>query len=105
MKYSISADRKQLTITVNESERNELTQMDHIQSDKALYDFFEYLIANSELQWISPEETGDLTDAPMLGIKNEKDIVEERWAFMDYMLRSPLEDLKEKEKVVFSAGY
>ena len=101
-------------------------------SDENLYDAFEHLICNSELRWIYPEICGDLTDAPILGITGEpepRDIsregdgaifcgrwadkqgisrvwvepVLERFAFMDYALRSPLFDLLEKGQAVFTA--
>lgn len=125
MKYSISPDRSKLIITADESERSEMREND-FKSDKALYESFEKLIANSELQWINPEDTGDLTDAPMLGILGDIGPnvtgprilvgawgtppisnyfeINERWAFMDYALRSPLEDLILKGEVVFVGG-
>jgi hypothetical protein len=90
---------------------------------RAEWDALESLICNSELDWIDPAETGDLTDAPMLGFrkperkvrKGEKPFritssdgkatywepVEARWAYMDYQVRSFLEDLRDKGKAVF----
>jgi len=60
---------------------------------------------NSGLQWIDASETGDLTSAPMLGFKDlENDTVLDRWAFMDYQVRSVLEDLRDTGKVVFVGG-
>lgn len=50
MKHSISSDRSKLIITADESERNEMRESD-FQSDKALYESFEKLIANSELDY------------------------------------------------------
>lgn len=119
MTYEISPDRKRLTIRVDTGERSDLvrqTQTSGIQSDEAMHDWFESLIANSELEWINPADTGDLTDAPMLGVYGEErpfvhgdetiphrvtgpnliQEVMERWAFLDYALRSPLEDLRDK---------
>lgn len=101
-------------------------------SDDNLYDAFDRLISNSELRWISPEICGDLTEAPILGITGEPESrdasrdgdgailcgrwpdeagmariwvepVLERWAFMDYSLRSPLFDLLEKGEAIFTA--
>lgn len=93
-------------------------------------EFCEGLISNSELEWIEPEWTGDLTDAPMLGMTGRDDITDSeraaysapvygwrptghdekgnsyaailnRWAFMDYQLRSFLTDLMEKGEAKF----
>ena len=113
-------NENQLTIIVDEDEKMQLQELkmelgSEFQSDKALHDFLEPLVANSELQWIDPKDTGDLTDAPMLGILGEesnentgpygafpvghwddKDWYQpilQRWAFMDYQIRSPLNDL------------
>lgn len=38
----------------------------------------ESLLANSELEWINPTDTGDLTDAPILGIMGDRDIPEDQ---------------------------
>lgn len=124
MKAIISPDRKTLTITVTPAEQAELRSMPEsakeaaetgdgysIYSDVAMYEFLEPITANSELEWIDPSETGDLTDAPMLGIRdpdsfgdigdpNENFPVEERWAFMDYQISSLLEVLRDKGSAV-----
>jgi hypothetical protein len=95
-------------------------------------DWFEHITCNSELEWTSSDITGDLTSAPMIGIYGEeqpldekykkwdflqgtrfssccdgKTFVEpvlERWAFMDYAVRSVLEDLRDYGKAVFIGG-
>lgn len=103
MKYSISPDRSKLIITADDLERKEILEKD-FRSDQALYESFEKLVCNSELQWTNSEDTGDLTEAPMLCIKNDNDEIVERWAFMDYMMRSPLEDLILKGKVILVGG-
>jgi len=95
--------KKRLVITVDDGERAELSALDDIQSDVAMWDFLEPLVCNSDLDWISPAETGDLTDAPMLGRRNESGEVMERWAFMDYQVRSPLEDFLSSGRAVFVA--
>lgn len=105
---------------------------DSIQSEAIMYDFLEPLVCNSELDWIPEGITGDLTSAPMLGIYgNEEPLsskykewgwnqgtrlssgrdgqvfvqpVLERWAFLDYMIRSPLQDLANYGKVTFVGG-
>lgn len=101
-------------------------------SDDNLDEAFEHLLCNSELRWIRPEICGDMTEAPILGIIGEQEPrdtsrdgdgaiwcgrwpdkagvarvwvepVLERWAFLDYQLRSPLFDLLEKGQAVFTA--
>ncbi len=134
MKHTISTDKKTLTITVDKSERallRKLTKETGIQSDNAMHVFFEPLICNSELQWIPEGTTGDLTTAPMIGITDsprylqdkesfpphfgmidcgngehgsEVQIILERWAFMDYQVRSVLEDLRDAGQAVFIGG-
>lgn len=143
MKHEISEDRKRLTIKVTPEEQKELREWpgdrslsghspESIGSDEALIEFLEPLICNSELKWVSPADTGGLTDAPMLGIYGEEMTIEEieaaaksepgiygsllcghwngkdrhqpileRWAFMDYQVRSVLEDLRDKGECVF----
>ncbi len=103
-----------------------------LEEDSELHNFFEPLTCNSELQWIPEGNTGGLTTAPMLGICGEdQDAPEsystdkshtgflfvgcnrgkfivmpivERWAFMDYQVRSVLEDLRDKGECVFVGG-
>lgn len=103
MKYKFNPDRSKLIISANESERALLREIpeEEIQSDVMLWDFLEQLVCNSELDWIRPEETGDLTDAPLLGIREESGAIE-RWGFEPYCLRSPLIDLRDSGEVVFS---
>lgn len=97
-----------------------------IGSNAALYDAFEQLICNSGLEWIAPEVCGDLTDAPILGLFGSCEPrdnpgrdgfvlagrwdgivwgapVVERWAYLGYMVRSPLEDLRDTGRAVFMA--
>lgn len=110
MKHKISEDRSRLTITIDDSERAELREMgDTIQQDATMHDFLEPLACNSDLEWIDPSETGDLTGAPMLGFRtfmqvNPHGNVISRWAFMDYQTRSVLEDLRDKGECVFVGG-
>lgn len=88
----------------------------------SIEDALESLICNCELDWISPSDTQDLTCAPMLGIlgaeskentgpygavklgcwsERESETpmehfspIEMRWAYMNYQVSCPLEDLK-----------
>lgn len=108
MKYSISPDRTRLTITVDDAERAELRNTEAIEYDDTMTDFFERLTANSELDWINPAETGDLTDAPMLGIRDYDGQaafpVLERWAWMDYQVQSLLVQLRDHGNAVLVGG-
>lgn len=115
-----------LFIIADEDAQNALKEMmeePDFQSDATLYDAFEQLIANSELMWVHPEDTGDLTNAPLLGILGEMSEdktgpygfvdagqddktsyyhpIVNRWGFEPYQLRSPLEDLANTGKAVF----
>lgn len=128
MKYEINPDRSRLSIIASDAERAEL--MDTRDESRkwgttALEcEVMESLLANSELQWINPADTGDLTDAPMLGILGDEQREEsgpygcvqcghdehgpwfqpilERWAFMDYCLRTFLDDLVDGGVAIFS---
>lgn len=103
MKYEISKDRKTLTVIADHGDLQDLREMPEINSDNALADALEKMLANSELQWLDPADTGDLTSAPMLGIRDENETIVERWAFMDYQVRSALQNLLDYGKVVFVA--
>lgn len=98
-------------------------------TDENMHEVFERLTGNSELEWVRPEYTGCLTDAPMLGIYGE-DVpitpeleraskegylevsghwddtswyrpVVKAWAFMDYQITSPQDKLAECGIVTF----
>lgn len=124
MTHQISPDRKTLTILFTEKERQNLRELGElIHQDATMHDCLEGLTCNSELEWISPADTGDLTSAPMLGILGDEQRddatpggyrgtkvstgpgmiqpILERWAFMDYQVRSVLEDLRDTGKAVF----
>jgi hypothetical protein len=105
---------RNLIITASREERAQLLadfSSPDAQAGADLYDVFEPLIANSELEWIDPSETGDLTSAPMLGIREgdsrdsvvrgEQYRILQRWAYMDYQVRSPVQDLIERGQAVF----
>jgi hypothetical protein len=81
--------------------RQYLTDLgDEIQSDAAMVDAFEHLTANG-LHWVHPGDIGALSEAPILA---DGDINEEStniWYYNDYMLRSPLQDLRDTGRVVF----
>lgn len=132
MKYTFNATRTQLIVSADEIDRATLREMgEEIHTEKALHEFFDPLICNNEIDWITPENTGDLTSAPMVGILSEPEFkrhnlktvqdhrniiascdtyglmvchVTERWAFMDYQVRSVLEDLRDKGEAIFTGG-
>lgn len=123
MRYEYDDDR--LTIYADDVERAELAELTNkeLVADKAMYELFEDLVANSELTWLNPCDTGDLTEAPMLGILGDESIEDvgpfgamhvgrwdgkdqyqpilQRWGYMEYAVRSPLEDLLETGECVF----
>ena len=61
----------------------------------------EHLIANSELDWIAPEEISALTNAPILGLRDNEGNPTNAWAFMDYQIRSFLNDLVKTGEAIF----
>lgn len=140
--YTISSDRKTLTIEADVEERTllsaEKSEDDEygcgtFGSDEMLYQLFEELVCNSELEWVRPEECGALTSAPLLGIFGEervadtpdeaggrlvgcwddeqgirrvwKEFVTEVWGFADYPFRSPLDDLLATGKAEFVSEF
>lgn len=61
-------------------------------------------LANSDLDWIAPEECGDLTDAPILGLRDAHgDAIDARWGYMNYAVRSFLQDLIETGEAIFTS--
>lgn len=64
-------------------------------------DALEPTLCNSEFDWIAAEEIGALTDAPILGLRDGEGEPTFVWAFMDYQIRSFLEDLIEKGETIF----
>ena len=107
MHHTISESRDSLTIYADPEERDELRELKSDEPetwgcDIDEIEFLEPLTSNSELDWIDPADTGDLTDAPMLGITDEEGTVLERWAFMPYETRTFLDDLIENGHAVFT---
>jgi hypothetical protein len=110
MKHEFSENRRNLIITASEEERQELREWRDDETREwgtpsAEAEALESLTCNSELDWCDPSETGDLTDAPMLAIREEdpdgNPVIVERWAFMNYQLRTFLDDLTDTGKAVF----
>jgi len=130
MRYEPTDER--LTLITEDGDNEELREMldedpDALRTDQTMCEFLEDLLANSDLQWINPEDTGDLTDAPILGIVGGEMPEDEarkagpygavycgqwdnadwyqpilnRWGFMDYAVKSPLDDLLNNGRTVF----
>lgn len=97
---------KDLLIKIDQEELRELQEMskDDRRTDDAMVEFFEDFIANSEFDWIRAEETGDLTDAPLLGIRDSEGKVVERWGFMNYQIQSVLQVLHDNCMAVFQGA-
>lgn len=77
---------------------------DDFGSDDFMYRLFENFIANSEYDWIQPEEVGALTSAPMLGVRDEAGNITHAYGFMDYQVRSAQEVLVANGSVFFAGG-
>lgn len=109
MHASIDRHGNTLKVTIDATEQEELRQLrtenpDAFQSNKILYEIFENLICNSEYEWIEAEEIGALTDAPILGIKDNTEKVVDAWAFMDYQVVSVQGRLADYGEVTFIGG-
>ena len=98
---------KGLLLTVNDDERRELAEnysLDEMNTDNAMFEFFDDILANSEYQWVTPEECGALTDAPILGTKDENDVVVEAYGWMQYAVKSLLVELYENNEALLIKG-
>lgn len=126
MKYTYDLNQNGcLIITAEIEDQRAIRELLKIEgaTHRAECDALESLIANSDLDWIRPEEIGALTDAPILGIRRgymeidspensdnleapnrsteEAHQVIAAWGYMDYQVRSFLDDLVETGKAVF----
>ncbi len=107
MRYYIEKVSGDLRIVADEKDRAYLRECvadETLQSDKTMYDAFETLMANSGLQWVSPEKLSALTSAPILGIRDESDCVLKAWWYPGYELRSPQQDLLERGECIFKSA-
>ena len=81
--YEISPGRSKLVLRADDAIRAELKELKEQRAAESEgysgfsvadeQDALDGLIANSELEWVNPEETGDLTSAPMLGVVEYED--------------------------------
>lgn len=103
----IKTDNSLKLVVVSEGAKQVLKEYhdtDIIDLDSSMYEMFDDILANCEWEWISPEEIGALTDAPILGIKDENDNVIEAYGFMDYAIDSLLGRLFEYGEVELRKG-
>ena len=100
MKHRYNEDQN-LVLILDDWDIKTLKELEDLRSDSQMIEFLEDFTCNSELDWVDAQETGDLTDAPMLGIRNQDGEVVARWAFMDYQVTSVLDELNEKGHCVF----
>ena len=122
MILSVDAEERALLQTLKDEDP------DAFVTDGFMFDYFEDFIGNNEYQWTRPEYCGALTDAPMLAIYGTEralkecedqeylnivgrwdnttwvEDVEQAWAFMDYQVTSPQEQLLETGKSVWQKG-
>jgi len=99
-----------LMLTVNPATQAEL-MLERIgnpdwSSDALMWDVIEHVWTNGLSQTISAADTGDLTDAPMLceGNLDDGSPVGKYWAYMNYALRSPLDDLADRGYCIWTFG-
>lgn len=76
-----------------------------LDSDNTMYDLFEPVVANG-LSWVSPEDIGALTDAPILSDsptddQGNPDPKANYWWYPNYQVESPVRELVEKGSVIF----
>lgn len=125
LRHEIDAAKGTLTLIADEEARDgirELIAEEGTSRDEECA-ALEHLIGNSELEWIDPADSEDLTDAPILGILGEarhqnsgpcgamhvgRDAggnlympILERWGYEPYQVRSFLTDLAEKGRAIF----
>lgn len=120
-----------ISITTREQRAlNTLKHNDDFGTDRLLREVLEPLICNSEYEFIQPEEIEALTSSPCLGVLGEErplrdgetpgrggnrlagywngtqrvQDITKAWAFMDYAVRNPLQDLLDKREVIFQHG-
>lgn len=132
--HEINGDRSVLTLRADTQARQALEELyqsdpENFGSISSELEALEWLLGNSELTWIDPVFTGDLTDAPLLGIEegpfrfselpqaylgtrfvgrfgepvaDRYNAIVERWGFEPYALRSFLSDLLAQGEVNFT---
>lgn len=134
--FRISPDRKTLTITADDETKRIIRENrddhddDYAGTDKEMFDLFDDVLPNCSFEWVNPSETGDLTEAPMLGLFGEDEEVEPvdnevpagfrlsghdgktcraqpilwRWAWMSYAVESLIDHLLEHGEAHLTGG-
>jgi len=72
-------------------------------------DVLEPLICNSDLDYCAPVELGALTSAPCLKVSDydeetDAETIVHGWAYMDYAVKDPIEELLEHGKIILQVG-
>ena len=75
------------------------------QSDQTMVDVLDSLLANSELQWGTPEEIGALPAAPILKTEDQNGNILKAWGFMGYEVTSPQDELMDKGFAIWTIGW
>lgn len=73
-------------------------------SDKVLWEVMEGFLDEGPYERINPADICALTEAPMLCIRDGSREVISAWAFMDYQVRSLLEELLSKGEAILTSG-
>lgn len=106
MKHTI-LENGNLLLSITAEQQEELRELgEDIQTDDAMYQFFEHMICNCDIDWIKPEDIGALTDAPILGITEQDDDgkitkLHNVWWYPAYVYNSPLAILRDEGEVTF----
>lgn len=88
-------------------EVEEISQNENSNADSKLWEVLEYWLCNSEWEFLSNVETGDLFDGPILCFQctyDDKDNLVDmtgKYGYGDYALYDPVEKLLEDGKLVF----
>lgn len=96
-----------LRLSINDAERVEFDSMasrNEFDADATMYDLFEHFMANSEYEWIAPEEIGALTDAPIIGTRDQDGKPVSAWGFMNYQIESLQRALLERGEAILTIG-
>jgi hypothetical protein len=101
--------KKGLKITIDEVDKKFLSEVasdnhNDLGTNKSEADFFEPYLANSEFEWVAPEDIGALTRAPILGVRGEDDEIIEAYGYMDYQVLSMLEELNTHGEIFLIKG-
>jgi hypothetical protein len=82
----------------------ELKEGPGLESDASMYDFFDAILCNTEWDWIRPEEIGALTDAPILGLRDENEVITDVYGWIQYAITSLLEELYTTGQAILIKG-